>query len=467
MKVVTAAQGSFAVVAVLLASAVAVSAQSTVEGSIAAGPQGQGDCTASGSDAFLCSNGAFCTWEAASSSFSCVGGTGTVDTTSSSSAPSESECPGAVLHEGHYDCSNGAFCEEVDGAWLCEGGSFESSESGGGTCVVHGGHTHGDCSSQCNGIDLGEYNMDLHIVALFVVFVSSLIGVLLPLVCAKALRGTIFSGVFFAAKYFGTGVIIATAFVHLLFHAFIMFGNTCLGELAFEPAAAAIAMAGTYLVFGIDFTVMRWLRSRGQASSASPAATLKDEGSEEGEKRTSDLGHCHGPSRLVETDYASPQAHFDVLILEAGIIFHSVMIGVSLGASGGSQWIPLFIAVVFHQLFEGLALGSRIAQLVWGNGKGWKKWAMAGAFGFITPIGIAIGIGVHSMYNPNSGAALLSIGILDSISAGILIYAGLVEMLAHDFMQGELAHARLPKVLAGFFFLLAGSLCMSVLGKWA
>ncbi|GAA5934126.1 hypothetical protein JCM3775_002881 [Rhodotorula graminis] len=454
MKVGAAAQGPCALVAILLASAVAVAAQSTAAGSLAAGPEGQGDCTASGSNAFLCSNGAFCTWEAASSSFACVGGTDTVDTTSSASGPSESECPGATLHEGHYDCSDGGFCEEVDGAWVCEGGSSEAaSESG--------------TSNQCNGIDLGEYNMDLHIVALFVVFVSSLLGVLLPVVCAKVLRGSIFSGVFFAAKHFGTGVIVATAFVHLLYHAFVMFSNACLGELAFEPAAAAIAMAGTYLVFGIDFTVMRWLRSRGPASPVSPAATLKEEESEEGEKRTSDLGHCHGPSRLVETDYASPQAHFDVLILEAGIIFHSIMIGCSLGASGGSQWIPLFIAVVFHQLFEGLALGSRIGQLVWRDGQGWKKWAMAGAFGLITPIGIAIGIAVHASYNPNSGAALLSIGVLDSISAGILIYAGLVEMLAHDFMHGELAHARLPKVLAAFFFLFAGSLCMSVLGKWA
>lgn len=39
---------------------------------------------------------------------------------------------------------------------------------------------------------------------------------------------------------------------------------------------------------------------------------------------------------------------------------------------------------------------------------------------------------MHSSYNPNSGAALLSIGILDSISAGILLYAGLVELLYHD-----------------------------------
>lgn len=48
MKVVAASQSTLALTALLLASTAAVSAQSTVEGSIAAGPQGQGDCTASG-----------------------------------------------------------------------------------------------------------------------------------------------------------------------------------------------------------------------------------------------------------------------------------------------------------------------------------------------------------------------------------------------------------------------------------
>jgi zinc transporter 1/2/3 len=175
------------------------------------------------------------------------------------------------------------------------------------------------------------------------------------------------------------------------------------------------------------------------------------------------------------------------------------MIGVSLGASGGDQWIPLFIAIVFHQLFEGLALGSRIGQLVWPSGKGYKKWLMALTFGvsdffrfevcsladlclscqLITPIGIAIGMGVHASYNPNSGASLLSIGILDSISAGILIYGGIVECLYHDvsfsylvcvrlcslgaapqFMHGSLARAGNGRVFAALFFVFAGSLCM-------
>ena len=50
-------------------------------------------------------------------------------------------------------------------------------------------------------------------------------------------------------------------------------------------------------------------------------------------ERPTDLGHSHGPGReLGETDYSSPQAHFDVIILEAGIIFHSYVV-ISLSAT--------------------------------------------------------------------------------------------------------------------------------------
>lgn len=75
-----------------------------------------------------------------------------------------------------------------------------------------------------------------------IVGIASFIGVFLPLLCAGLMGKALFRNIFFAAKHFGTGIILSTAFVHLLYHAFIMFGNTCLGELAFEPAAAAISL---------------------------------------------------------------------------------------------------------------------------------------------------------------------------------------------------------------------------------
>merc|ERR1712093_772808 len=101
------------------------------------------------------------------------------------------------------------------------------------------------------------------------------------------------------------------------------------------------------------------------------------------------------------------------------------MIGVTLGATGGTEWVPLLCAIVFHQFFEGLALGSRIALLIFHNASKLRKLFLALAFGIITPIGIAIGVGVHETYNVNGRAALISIGVLDSISAGILLYVGL------------------------------------------
>lgn len=164
-----------AVVSVLLATA-ARGQSVVVEGTLAAGPSSQGVCSLSGTDSFFCENGAFCTWQSTSSDFSCVGGSGPVaaatdeaaGTSDATAGPPGRDC---TPHEGHWDCADGSFCEQVAGEWDCQGGtdpaSGESAAAATGeACVVHGGHTHGDCSSSCNGVDLGDYDMDLHIVAL-------------------------------------------------------------------------------------------------------------------------------------------------------------------------------------------------------------------------------------------------------------------------------------------------------------
>lgn len=51
-------------------------------------------------------------------------------------------------------------------------------------------------------------------------------------------------------------------------------------------------------------------------------------------------------------------------VLEIGIIFHSVIIGVTMGMSQNVCTIrPLVVALSFHQIFEGLGLGGCIAQV--------------------------------------------------------------------------------------------------------
>lgn len=49
-------------------------------------------------------------------------------------------------------------------------------------------------------------------------------------------------------------------------------------------------------------------------------------------------------------------------------------------------------------------------------------------YGLCTPIGIAVGLGVRTTYNPDGTEASIISGILDALSAGILIYTGLVEV---------------------------------------
>ena len=52
-------------------------------------------------------------------------------------------------------------------------------------------------------------------------------------------------------------------------------------------------------------------------------------------------------------------------MLETGIAFHSVLIGIALGVSNSPCTIrPLLAALTFHQFFEGVALGSCLLQVV-------------------------------------------------------------------------------------------------------
>ena len=58
----------------------------------------------------------------------------------------------------------------------------------------------------------------------------------------------------------------------------------------------------------------------------------------------------------------------------------------------------------------------------------WVPIAGALLYGLTTPVGIAIGLGVRTSYNPGSATASIVSGILDSLSAGVLVYTGLVEV---------------------------------------
>lgn len=91
---------------------------------------------------------------------------------------------------------------------------------------------------------------------------------------------------------------------------------------------------------------------------------------------------------------------------------------------------------------------------------------MATFFSLTTPIGIAIGMGVSSVYKDNSPTSLIVEGVFNSASAGILIYMALVDLLAADFMSPRMQNNFKIQIGANISLLL-GSGCMSLLAKWA
>ncbi|PKX98309.1 low-affinity Zn(2+) transporter ZRT2 [Aspergillus novofumigatus IBT 16806] len=308
-----------------------------------------------------------------------------------------------------------------------------------------------------------EYDgrMGLRISSIFVIMVGSMFGAVFPVFARSFGTSTFLRRAFFVAKYFGSGVIIATAFIHLLAPAEEALTNECLtGPITEYSWVEGIVLMTIVVLFFVELMVMRYARfghshldDLGHNDHVDAAsATVESKSHLPGEDH---LGHSreHHDSELGEKassieDYAAQLT--SVFILEFGIIFHSIFIGLTL-AVAGEEFITLYIVLVFHQTFEGLGLGSRLATTPWPSSKRF------------TPT-----YSDSHMLPPEGYTTLVVNGVFDSISAGILIYTALVELMAHEFMfSPSMRKAPIRTVLAAFGLLCLGALLMALLGKWA
>lgn len=182
-------------------------------------------------------------------------------------------------------------------------------------------------------------------------------------------------------------------------------------------------------------------------------------------------GHGHGHGHGHDHDHVhtvlwtgEDEKRISSYILELGVISHSVIIGITLGAAS-EGFHTLFIALCFHQFFEGLALAGIVLEANIKNK--FLRWCMIFSYSFTTPIGIAIGIGIHSGLNANIEASIIANGILDSVSSGILLYDGLVNILAPHFKSNKFLNASTGGRISQISGLWLGALIMTIIGKWA
>lgn len=344
---------------------------------------------------------------------------------------------------------------------------------------------------QCDSGNGYNGSLGLRISSIFVILVAGCFGSLFPIISSRSSASIKMPPtLFFIAKYFGSGVIVATSLIHLLQPANEALTDPCLGEAwQVYPYAFGIALFSLFSTFLVEILSRRYLSKRGITHSHGPSGL----GGGEIDLTASSVGHIHThsdnrnntaieelPNNLKDDgskDYANSESSFSsrdtlamqlgsIFVLEFGILFHSVFVGLALAVSENIQ--TLYIVLVFHQMFEGFGLGTRIAVAPWPTGKKWMPWALGIAFGLTTPIAIAIGLGVRTTYPPGSHRALITNGIFDSISAGILLYSGLVELMGNEFLHSEeFESASTKRVLAAYFIMCCGAGFMALLGRWA
>ncbi|CAL9134168.1 unnamed protein product [Musa acuminata var. zebrina] len=333
---------------------------------------------------------------------------------------------------------------------------------------------HGDC--ECSTDEAGRDKkkaLPLKIAAIFSILVCGSIGVCIPILGKwwPALHPE--KDVFFVIKSFAAGVILATGFVHILPDAFVGLTSSCLDPSPWQkfPFAGFGAMVAAIATLMLD-TVATGYFSRSHSARARTAAvtdeTMADMEAPHGMHGHNDVHvHSHANHGHIHEDPSAQQLIRHRVIsqvLELGIVVHSVIIGISLGASETPSTIrSLLAALSFHQFFEGIGLGGCIVQA---NYQMKSMVTMGLFFSLTTPVGIAVGMGTSSVYDENSPTALVLEGLLDSASAGILIYMALVDLLAQDFTNPRVQSK--PKLqLAMNISLLLGAALMSILAKWS
>ncbi|KAI9014305.1 ZIP zinc transporter-domain-containing protein [Hyaloraphidium curvatum] len=362
-------------------------------------------------------------------------------------------------------------------------------------------------AAHCSETSEDDYNLNLHIAGVFIQIGVSLIGCLIPILAKrfKALRASDF--VFSIFKHFGAGIILATGFIHMFAPAFSNLTNVCLSDfwLEYSSWAGAFAMIAVLFTQFIQTMAVSYLKAFDPTHTHAPAAAAviapemsilpdkaaaEDSGSVILDTRTDaekDLtshatiaghAHDHGHSAgdLAELDEAEHTHHLllahrqrrqiTVYVLEVGIATHSFIIGLAAGVSSGSELTALMIALAFHQFFEGMALSATVLDA--GFKTNFQPIFMVVFYTLTTPLGIATGIGIHSTFVPNSETTLLTLGIIDSIAAGILIYDACVNLLAAN-MTNSSVFMRLSwqRKALSFLALWAAVSIMAVIGIWA
>ncbi|KAG8746462.1 hypothetical protein FRC10_004901 [Ceratobasidium sp. 414] len=299
------------------------------------------------------------------------------------------------------------------------------------------------------------------------------------ILCWKVLRDGYDGGAFrWTLVDLALGVILATAFIHLLKDAFENMAKAHVNQRWGRTADTSTV----------------YVEHLAEQSISTPSESSQQNGDSNVPKRPG-LEHAHTECLHGEVVVSDSEVTkiVGVFVLQLGIMLHSIVVGFTLSVTNGSEFTSLLIALIFHQLFEGLSLGIRISSLrstlfaphstpssspeaspllpasphrSKSHGRAFPTLPLllAGLFALATPAGMLVGILLRTA--PQD--AFLVRGLASAVSAGLLIYASCVELLAGDFVaEPKMRKAGIRRQAVALGSLLAGAAGMAIIGIWS
>ncbi|XP_019094494.1 PREDICTED: probable zinc transporter 10 [Camelina sativa] len=262
---------------------------------------------------------------------------------------------------------------------------------------------------------------DIKLIAIFSILTTSLIGVCLPFFAHSVSAFQPDKSLFLIVRSFASGIILATGFIHVLPDSFDMLLSHCLNDDPWHkfPFTGFVAMISTVFTLMVDSITTSVFRRSGREEPRADVASAETLDQEIG-RLQSHAHHGHGLNLSNDKELGSNlqllRYRVIAIVLELGIAVHSIVIGLSVGATNNTCTIKgLIAALCFHQMFEGMGLGGCILQARYG----WvKKAVMAFLFAITTPFGVVLGMAVSKTYKENSPSSLITVGLLNASSRG-------------------------------------------------
>ncbi|KAK1270571.1 Zinc transporter 1 [Acorus gramineus] len=242
---------------------------------------------------------------------------------------------------------------------------------------------------------------------------------------------------------FAGGVFLGTSLMH-----FLSDSNETFGDLTSKtyPFAFMLASAG-YLLTMLGDCVIAALTKRaaggGGGSQAEAAAVVV-------------VGDHHQPV-FVRTSSLG-----DTILLIVALCFHSVFEGIAVGVSGtkAEAWRNLW-TICLHKIFAAIAMGIALLRML-----PERPFLMTAAYSFAfavsSPIGVGIGIAIDATTQGATADWIYAISM--AIACGVFVYVAINHLISKGFKPSKPSHFDTPTFK--FLAVLAGVAVIAVVMIW-